>query len=467
LTGWEIARYQIPVKGYQMKTKTLLLLVVVLLNLNANDAEYYTSGNQLVPLEESNVRLDKEVLTIKSLGDYAYSVDVKYRLFNEGEARDTLIGFESTGQIGDAEPEGFFSEKYNDKALLNAEKKAIKTAIKMVENEYISKFKVTVNGKETPYKATDLWNIKKDKYTSPYVGYLYYFPVHLKKGLNTLHHTYHFDGDNSILHYSCEFSYILETAKRWKGGKIKDFTLILDMGENGEFRIFETFFKGTKNWHVEDGFVKHVSEIKDKISYPAYANFYTYSGKAVFHKKNFVPNSVIFLLGTSTNWEIANIVFNLKKDELPFSFVNYITKIAEDERSLKVLKALPYARRGAVFKDKSIGNYYKKYEWYREKINYKKELNSLTKDEKEWLEGIEKVKLKILKNLPYAKRGYSFKDASLSKFFKSKKWYVENENYDANPSDLSEKELVWLEKIEKRKISDRDFFEYIKEYESL
>ena len=78
-----------------------------------------------------------------------------------------------------------------------------------------------------------------------------------------------------------------------------------------------------------------------------------------------------------------------------------------------------------------------------------------------------KTELRILKNLPYAKRGYSFEDTSLSNFFKNKKWYQEDENYEINPSDLIEKELEWLAKIEKKKIDDKNFLEYIKEYERL
>lgn len=87
------------------------------------------------------------------------------------------------------------------------------------------------------------------------------------------------------------------------------------------------------------------------------------------------------------------------------------------------------------------------------------QFSSLDKDGKRWIEQIEKVKLKFLKNLPYAKRGYAFKDYTLTYFFETKKWYKKNRNYKANPSDLSTSELKWREKVMvKKSIGDAEFF---------
>ena len=451
-----------------MKKRLLLLLLSV--KLIANDSEYYTSGNELVPLESANVRLDKEVLTIKHVEDFNFKVDVKYTLFNEGKERDTLVGFESVGQIGDAEPEMFFEKKYDDKKVLNAEQKAIKTATGDYENEYVSNFKVMVNGKKIAYKTADIEQIKKDKHTSPYVGSLYYFPVHLKKGVNTLHQTYNFDGDNSGLFYAYEFSYILETAKRWKGGKIKDFTLVLDMGDNEGFRVVETFFKGTKNWTIKDGRVKHIPAPYDKelmMNDMPSEQFYIYRGKAVFHQKNFVPNSSIFLRGTEFLLTLRAGLFDFKHDNLPFAY-HYMPRMAIDKQSLKVLIAFPYARYGATFKDKVVNNYYKKCLWYKRDLKYKQSFSSLDKEGQEFIKNIEILKHKILKNLPYARRGYVFKDIDLRIFYETKKWYKEKSQYKANPSDMSASEEKWLEKVmAKKNIGDAEFFELIIEFEKL
>ena len=49
-----------------LKTRMLALMLLLLAAASAvaNDGTYYTSGNQLVPLQETDIRVRKEVLTI-------------------------------------------------------------------------------------------------------------------------------------------------------------------------------------------------------------------------------------------------------------------------------------------------------------------------------------------------------------------------------------------------------------------
>ena len=71
----------------------------------ANDGSYYVSGNQLIPIENTNVRIDKEVLTIRLADDGFAYVDVDYTFFNKGEARIVKMGFEASNEfMGDGEP---------------------------------------------------------------------------------------------------------------------------------------------------------------------------------------------------------------------------------------------------------------------------------------------------------------------------------------------------------------------------
>ena len=57
-----------------MKSKIILFLLLLLANVvRANDGSYFFSGNQLVPIGNTNVRIDKEILTIRLADDdYAY-----------------------------------------------------------------------------------------------------------------------------------------------------------------------------------------------------------------------------------------------------------------------------------------------------------------------------------------------------------------------------------------------------------
>ncbi len=437
----------------KMKKIIYLIILGFATILYANDSEYYTSGNQLVPLESPNVRLDKEVLKITRANSQSnkFLVDVTYQLYNKGEARDLLIGFESTGQVGDAESEGFFDKKYDVKKLLNAEKKAIKMSTKKHENEYIKNFKVTVNGKHINYKVTNFDHIAKDKFTSPFVGWLYYFPVHLKKGINKIHQTYLFSSETSVKQ-RYGLSYILETAQRWKSGKIKDFTLILDLGENEQFNVAKTFFDDNNNWQIENGYMK--DNIKGD-----YIKFYIISGKVIFHKKNFIPTGTIWIYASRYFPNNGKFSFDYKEHTLPFQTTFFDT--ATDAISLKILKAQPFARKGYLFKESNILNYYKKCPWYHINRKYKKSWKSLTIQERKWFLKLTKIEKKILQNIPYAKRGYVFKNYSLSRYFENQKWYKKNLKYKASFSSLSLSEQKWLKKINKLQASkdiDKFFF---------
>ena len=62
----------------------------------ANDAEYYASGNQLVPLKQTSIRVTKEVLSIDLRDDGTAFVDVQYEFTNpENKAKTILMGFEA------------------------------------------------------------------------------------------------------------------------------------------------------------------------------------------------------------------------------------------------------------------------------------------------------------------------------------------------------------------------------------
>ena len=47
---------------------------------------------------------------------------------------------------------------------------------------------------------------------------------------------------------------------------------------------------------------------------------------------------------------------------------------------------------------------------------------------------------RILRNLPYAHRGYVFKDQKLAAYFKSLWWYMPDPNWQQDTSDFTEEE---------------------------
>lgn len=65
--------------------RTVMVLTAFLLTfipVKANDSAYFTSGNQLIPLGETNISVKKEILSI-TIGDDSYAdVDVYYEFYN-------------------------------------------------------------------------------------------------------------------------------------------------------------------------------------------------------------------------------------------------------------------------------------------------------------------------------------------------------------------------------------------------
>lgn len=447
------------------------MIIISTLHILANDAEYRTSGNQLIPVENTDVRLDKEVLSITRFkSDNTFKVDVNYTLFNEQKERTIIIGFEAPKAVGDREPQQYFGFPRNDSLLLKSERKSIKKIPIKKGHDYIYDFKVIANGKEIIYKIVDSELIGKDNHSSSYIGYLYYFQMKLKKGINTLHHSYRFDGQGSV-HYAYEFTYILETARRWKDEKIGDFTLILDMGKHTQFSVLDTFFYNANSWKIKGiGKSKYFSATPDNHDWCEVAcnnrvSFYMDNGKAIYHENNFTPKSIV-----SLNSEMGYFdIFDSKKDILWVSHNFTLPALATDVSSLQILKSFPDACQGKKMNTKITKKYYSdKTDWYKEGKIDTRTYPTIKKYASIWLEEIEKNKHKILRNLPFAKRGYIFKDYSLATFFRYQKWYKPNKQYNTSLFDLSVKELKWRENIIKKEIiDDNEFFKLIEEYERI
>ena len=61
-----------------MRKSLLLIACLLVLTAQANDGVYFLSGNQLVPLKETDISIAKEVLTISICDDGYANVDVQY-----------------------------------------------------------------------------------------------------------------------------------------------------------------------------------------------------------------------------------------------------------------------------------------------------------------------------------------------------------------------------------------------------
>jgi len=404
----------------------LLWFTLVSSFLYANDGGYTLSGNQLIPIKESEISIKKELLTITLLDNNILDVKVEYTFFNPSKPKEILVGFEASEPEGDVE-----TEPVNG------------------GHPYMKSFSILMNRKKLSYK------VKINNQNDSNVGYVYYFRAPFKKGINhiTHHYTFEYSGGAGI---DYEFDYILSAASRWGKGAIEDFTLIIDVGDFSEFQIVKSFFKKANEWQVDGSTEKCLSDYyNDK---PA-IQFYVRKSPIIFKKKNFKIKGELFLISERYSRKTSPYaeVFDYKKVKLWFSKMWINDILPKDRVSYKIYKNLPYAQRGYVFKDKDIQNYYEGLSWYKRTPSYKP-TKSIVNEE------LNEMSLNILKNLPYAKRGYSFTKYN----FKCYSWYSEKKDYKANFLALPKNEQVWISKIKAMKKSDDiDFYELMDEYEKL
>lgn len=125
------------------------------------------------------------------------------------------------------------------------------------------------------------------------------------------------------------------------------------------------------------------------------AAFFVQKGTIQFKKKNFHPKGELFLF--NPRYLTYQEPFNLDM-YLPLSSDSdpYFEE-ATDENTLKVLQNLPYARRGYIFSNSVLKSYYEKMPWYVPNKDYVPKPDELQENEIKWLADLKKIKIKNIK----------------------------------------------------------------------
>src|SRR5664279_6485438 len=97
---------------------------------HANDGAFRVSGNQLIPMYETDISVKKEVLSIRRINARQAEVDVYYEFFNPKDSKELEVGFEAFSPSGDV-----------DAQPVNG------------GQPYITRFSVSMNGEPVPYKV--------------------------------------------------------------------------------------------------------------------------------------------------------------------------------------------------------------------------------------------------------------------------------------------------------------------------
>lgn len=381
--------------------KLILFVLAAILSYQpskANDSEYFTSGNQLVPLVETNISISKEILTI-TIGDDSYAnVDVYYEFYNPDSTRTILMGFEADPPYGAV---------------------TFKPA-KTLDHPFIRDFTVTMNGNTLPYKNAitspmkdgrihpiDMreWNFfeegavivnKKDSDQYQDYSFAYYFNATFKHGTNIVHHTYRYEMSASVVN-SYNISYKLSPAMRWANHKIDDFTLCINVGSKAKNFIIngQTFLPDKARLLNGMG----------KVRNSTYKGYIEADTMAVNDVTTISCTEVVLKSG-SVAWHLTD--FN-PTEELQIYSADYKYSIDDDYKSLD---------------KKNIGRYYDSaYGPFYNPTDYK------TKE------------CRIIRNLPYASRGYVFKNKKLKAYFSKFWWYMPDKSWKPSTEDFNEEEL--------------------------
>ncbi|MBD3638488.1 MAG: YARHG domain-containing protein [Crocinitomicaceae bacterium] len=361
-----------------MKFLTFSFSLLASIQLFANDGAFFAKGNQLIPIVDADISVQKEILKITRKSDNTLDISVYYEFFNPGNTKEVLVGFEATSPDGDvnASPKNG-RHPYIREFSVEMNGLSIPFDVAMVDEEIYYE-----NDRFKPVKPESLNYDEHPNYVSFY--YVYHFQAKFKPGVNIVKHTYNFDLSSSVM-TRYEFDYVLTAANRWANEQIDDFTLKIDMGVFEEFRINRTFFDHASEWLIT-GLGKAVNkefgygDVEDPV-----AQFAITDGAIVFSKKNFQPKGELQLIAWRHLQDASE--FNYKEHDLPFAITaqNMIPEPV-DAMSKKVLRNLPFARRGYIFKTKELNEYFRSQYWYIPNPETESSMDDLTPEEKEWVQ---------------------------------------------------------------------------------
>ena len=360
-----------------MKKQILLLACAAIAACMAwaNDSEYYASGNQLVPLKQTTIRVTKEVLTIDLRDDGTAFVDVQYEFTNPAkEAKTILMGFEADPPYSCGGVDALNTNKY--------------------AHPYIANFSVEMNGQKIAYKnaISEVGNFRPVKKALPLcyeedeydeskkvMAYVYYFDATFQPGVNKVHHTYQYKLGSSAIYINF-LDYKLTPAARWANKQIDDFTLIINAKKTAKH-----FFIPTA---CVPGMKPEVASGKGKVrksKHPWEEGLFEWemavrNGSIRFHAKNFRPKEELHI-------HAGVLCSDLKATyDRSICMANYNEKDGYNaDFMLRVIHNLPYANRGRVFKDAALQKFFESCWWYMPNPNYKDDTSDFTKSDWEYI----------------------------------------------------------------------------------
>ncbi len=300
-----------------------LFAIMAICSAKANDGVYFTSGNFLVPMQETDISVAKEVLTITIGKDSMARVDVYYEFMNHGEPKTVTMGFEADAPYNVGLPlshEGIHPFIKDFTVVMNNQRLQNKNAVVATKRQNgktivdftpldLTKWKGHGEAPDSlvPYEIS-LYNAELDSVVDH--AYAYYFEASFKQGRNIVHHTYSYKMSDS---HGCRYDipYWLTPATRWANHQVDDFTLKITADDHDEFSLHDSLFVSapfTKN--SQRGYLYSFT---DSLGKSAIVADVCPGDTVIWHGKNFRPTDDMYI--TPPYWDHANAYYMSRDTE--------------------------------------------------------------------------------------------------------------------------------------------------------
>lgn len=388
-----------------MRKVFLVILSVLSLTASANDGVYFLSGSHLVPVQETDIAISKEVLTIGLCDDGFASVDVYYELMNHGQEKTVQMGFEAAAPYNDAEPfspEGIHPHIKAFTVEMNGLPISYRNAVVAIGRDSETEFRPIDLSK---WKINDDWmgNVLWDAETDSvqFYGYAYLFDATFKPGQNIVHHTYRYRMSYSV--DACfSVPYWLKPAMRWANRQIDDFTLrIKAENTTKHFCLADSLFAG-QPFRIVGGKGKMRQVHHEKWDNPdvTYTEIVLRNGIIEWHANDFKPVDNISIESADILMPWRNtasqpdlqVYYDANQSYTTLRFAPWLADDNAEDPTVayqrRIMRNLPFAHRGYVFKDKQLKKFFEGQWWYMPDAKYKPAPDDLLPHEWKMIDGI-------------------------------------------------------------------------------
>ena len=345
----------------------------------ANDWEFGSEGEHIIPLKGSNMSIKKEKITLKLTPD-GMLVNVKFT-FDSPNAENKIIGF-VTPESGNG---GYYEEE---------------NVIRKPEPLKIKNFKTTVNGKEVKSNVELLSKLLskgvldnnivteyvKEEKEKEYYNYVYYFNADFKQGENIVEHSYFYTGSYGV--YERDFEYVVTTISKWKNKTVEDFEIEV-YPENYFVKLPYSFWKDNKkiNWEiVGKGKMLAIAPTKkvtdeDATGLEKFGVVYLRldNGFVKYKTKNFSPTDNFYMVrmdnilgfeyefpeGKIQGYKFKDDYFTILRETVYDDYSDIVASLKDlKDKDLDIVRNYPYAFAGYDFARKDLKDYFSQFVWY-------------------------------------------------------------------------------------------------------